>query len=182
MNIRTATPDDGASISEIYAPYVRDTVISFETDIPTAGEMTRRIAATLEAFPWLVCEEDGDKLGYAYAGKHRQRAAYQWSCDVTIYLAPRAQRRGIGRRLYKALFDILVHQGFAAAYAGITLPNEASVGIHEAMGFRPVWRLQGRRLQERKMVRCRVVASRLAGTRNPARGSNPVSGPWQCLI
>ncbi|WP_420333672.1 arsinothricin resistance N-acetyltransferase ArsN1 family B [Roseibium sp.] len=138
MSIRTATPADGETLAEIYAPYVRDTFISFETECPTAEEMARRIATTLEAFPWLVYEEDGDILGYAYAGKHRQRAAYQWSCDVTIYLAPSAQRRGIGRRLYKALFDILVRQGFAAAYAGITLPNEASVGIHEAMGFRPV--------------------------------------------
>ena len=138
MNIRTATPDDGEILAEIYAPYVRDTFISFETECPTAEEMARRITATLTTFPWLVYEQDGDILGYAYAGKHRQRAAYQWSCDVTIYLAPSAQRRGIGRRLYKALFDILVRQGFAAAYAGITLPNEASVGIHEAMGFRPV--------------------------------------------
>lgn len=138
MPIRTATPDDGAILADIYAPYVRDTFISFETECPTAEEMARRIEATLKTFPWLVHEEDGDILGYAYAGKHRQRAAYQWSCDVTIYLAPRAQRRGIGRRLYTALFGILVQQGFAAAYAGITLPNDASVGIHEALGFRPV--------------------------------------------
>lgn len=138
MPIRTATPDDGQVLAEIYAPYVRDTFISFETECPTAAEMTRRITTTLQTFPWLVYEEDGEIPGYAYASKHRQRAAYQWSCDVTIYLAPGAKRRGIGRSLYQALFEILVRQGFVTAYAGITLPNEASVGIHEAMGFRPV--------------------------------------------
>ncbi|CAN5549752.1 GNAT family N-acetyltransferase [soil metagenome] len=137
-SLRLAGPSDAGAVSEIYAPLVRETPVSFETVPPTPDEMAERIAKTLETHPWLVCEEAGEVRGYAYASPHRVRAAYVWSVDATVYVRPDARRSGMGRRLYVALFEILRHQGFLTAFAGITLPNPASVGLHEAMGFRPV--------------------------------------------
>ena len=132
--IRLTTAADAAAIAAIYAPYVEASEISFETIAPSAAEMADRIKKTAETFPWLV-EDDGGVAGYAYASRHRDRAAYRWSVDVAAYVAPHAKRRGVGRRLYAALFELLLRQGFVNAYAGITLPNVASVGLHEAMGF-----------------------------------------------
>ena len=137
-SIRLATGRDAEQIAAIYAPNVTDTVVSFELEPPTAGEMRRRIGATLKRYPWLVCGRQGRVLGYAYAGAHGSRAAYQWSVDVSIYVREGAHRTGVGRALYTSLFAILELQGFYNAYAGATLPNPASVGLHEAMGFRPV--------------------------------------------
>jgi len=136
--IRLARPDDSDAIAAIYAPIVRDTVISFEIDPPTPAEMSERIAATLITHPWLVAEQDGAVVGYAYASQHRTRSAYRWSCDVTAYMAEAARGRGIGMRLYTELFDILCTQGFHAAFAGISLPNAASVALHEKAGFQHV--------------------------------------------
>ena len=136
--IRLATPADGAAVAAIYAPVVRDTAISFEVDPPDAREMAARIATTLPARPWLVAEADGRVVGYAYAGAHRARAAYDWSVEPSVYLAEGARGRGLGRALYTALFAVLRAQGFASAYAGATLPNDASVGLHRAMGFETV--------------------------------------------
>lgn len=136
--IRLAAERDAEQIQAIYSPIVSGTATSFETDIPTVEEMRERIANTLIQFPWLVCDREGEILGYAYAGKHRGRAAYRWSVDVSVYVHARAHRMGIGRALYTSLFKILVLQGFYNAYAGITLPNAGSVGLHEAMGFQPV--------------------------------------------
>ena len=138
QTIRVAEPSDGKAISAIYAPIVRDTVISFETVVPTAQEMAARVERTLETHPWLVAERTGVVVAYAYAGPHRTRAAYRWACDVSVYAAQDARRSGLGRRLYDRLFEILRSQRFMTAYAGITLPNDASVGLHEAMGFEPV--------------------------------------------
>ncbi|RYG48902.1 N-acetyltransferase family protein [bacterium] len=137
-HVRLATPGDAAEIAAIYAPFVRDTPISFETVPPTAEEMAERIQKTLETYPWLVLEDEGQIRGYAYAGAYRARAAYIWSVDVAIYVHPDAKRSGVGRRLYNALFDILRAQGFVNAHAGITLPNPGSVGLHERLGFVPV--------------------------------------------
>ena len=137
-SIRLATADDAEPVQGIYAPIVRDTVISFEVDPPSVAEMRQRILNTLAHWPWLVCEHDGEVVGYAYAGKHRVRAAYQWSVDVSVYIHERARRYGVGRALYSALLRILVLQGFYNAQAGITLPNAASVGLHEVMGFQPI--------------------------------------------
>jgi phosphinothricin acetyltransferase len=131
-----ARAEDGAAISAIYAPYVLETAISFETEPPTPAEMSERIAATLAICPFLVFEVDGSVVAYAYAGPHRARAAYRWSVDVTVYTTPGLQRRGIGRALYSGLLDRLTRQGFHTAFAGIALPNEKSVGLHEALGFR----------------------------------------------
>lgn len=135
--IREATPDDAAPIQAIYAPIVSATITSFELEPPSVDEMRRRILHTQPALPWLVCERDGI-LGYAYASQHRSRAAYQWSVDVSVYVHEQARRMQIGRALYTALFQILALQGFFNAYAGIALPNPASVGIHESLGFVPV--------------------------------------------
>ncbi|MBI4564734.1 MAG: N-acetyltransferase [Planctomycetes bacterium] len=136
--LRVAAEQDAAQIQSIYAPVVRDTAISFEIVPPSAEEMAGRMAKISQKYPWLVCEDQGEILGYAYAGPHRERVAYQWSAEVSAYIREGMRRRGIGRTLYAALFRILVLQGYVNAYAGITLPNPASVGLHEAFGFRPV--------------------------------------------
>ncbi|HTZ21645.1 MAG TPA: arsinothricin resistance N-acetyltransferase ArsN1 family B [Opitutaceae bacterium] len=134
--IRPATENDAEQIQAIYAPVVRQTAISFELEPPTVAEMRRRIAETLPQFPWLVCAGGGRVLGYAYAGKHRARAAYQWSVDTSVYIHAEMHRHGIGRALYRSLLPILAVQNYYNAYAGIALPNPGSVGLHEAIGFR----------------------------------------------
>ena len=136
--IRLACADDAAQVQAIYAPVVRDTAISFEVDPPDVSEMGRRIRGTLTRLPWLVCERDGEVLGFAYAARHRERAAYRWSVDVSVYVDQQARRAGVGRGLYVSLLALLARQHFAAAHAGITLPNTASVGLHQALGFVPV--------------------------------------------
>lgn len=136
--IRDATPDDAGSIGAIYAPIVRDTVISFETSPPTDSEFAQRITETLKTYPWLVATANDTLAGYAYASQHRTRAAYRWSVDVTVYMHPDYHRRGIASALYNRLFTILAEQNYHAAFAGITLPNAGSVGLHESLGFEPV--------------------------------------------
>jgi L-amino acid N-acyltransferase YncA len=134
--IRSARLEDAAAVAAIYRPYVLNTTISFEETPPTPAEMGERIAATRAIWPFLVFEADGEVLAYAYAGPHRARPAYRWSVDVTVYAASHAHRRGAGRALYTELLDQLTRQGFHAAFAGIALPNEQSVGLHQALGFR----------------------------------------------
>lgn len=136
--VRVATENDAAAVAGIYAPYVRDTAISFEELPPSPDDMSSRIRKTLATHPFLVFEDGGSVVAYAYASPHRERPAYRWSADVAIYAAPEIHRRGVGRALYASLLDILARQGFHAAFAGITLPNEKSVGLHEAMGFEHV--------------------------------------------
>lgn len=135
---RLATPADAAALAAIYAPYVRDTVVTFETEVPDAGEFAQRIARIGAAYPWLLAELGGEAVGYAYASEYRTRRAYRWSVEVTVYLADAARRRGIGRGLYARLFGLLRAQGYVNAYGVVTLPNAASVGLHEAMGFAPI--------------------------------------------
>ena len=136
MNLRLATADDAAAIASIYAPYVTGTPVSFETEPPDAEEMRRRMVASAGLYPWLVaCEEGGTVLGYAYACAFRPRHAYRFSVETTVYVSGAAQRRGIGRSLYGALLPLLEAQGFAQAIAAISLPNDASVRLHEAEGF-----------------------------------------------
>jgi phosphinothricin acetyltransferase len=139
MNIRVATPLDADAVAAIYAPVVLETPISFELEPPTVDEMRRRIVATLERFPWLVSEDaHGQVDGYAYAGKHRERAAYQWSVDTTVYVRDGSRGQGVGTRLYRQLFERLAELGYFQAFAGIALPNAASVGLHESVGFTPI--------------------------------------------
>jgi L-amino acid N-acyltransferase YncA len=136
--IRMATAQDGEQIAAIYAPSVTSTVISFEMEPPGTAEMTRRVTEALIKYPWLVAERDGEVLGYARGGQYKDRAAYQWSVETSVYIRTTAHRSGLGRRLYGVLFDLLALQGFFTAYAGVTLPNPASVGLHESLGFTPV--------------------------------------------
>jgi phosphinothricin acetyltransferase len=135
--IRLATPDDAEHVQVIYAPYCY-TPISFEMEPPSVEEMRGRLAKVLGPYPWLVWEEGGEVLGYAYASQHRERAAYRWSVDTTVYVRQGWQRRGVGRALYTSLLAVLPLQGYVNAYAGVTLPNPASLGLHEAMGFQSV--------------------------------------------
>ena len=136
--IRLATIADAAQIAAIYAPFCTDAAVSFEESAPVSGEMSQRIAKTLERFPWLVHDEGSEILGYAYAGKYRERAAYRWSVEVSCYVRIDSARRGIGRGLYAKLFGLLTQLGYHNACAGITLPNPASVAFHESFGFLPV--------------------------------------------
>ncbi len=133
--VRIASISDAAAIQGIYGPMVERTSISFELEPPTVEEMAHRIESTLPKYPYLVAEREGLVVGYAYASQHRAREAYQWSVDVTVYVAPEAHRSGIARALYARLIPVLERQGFHTAYAGIALPNEGSVGLHEALGF-----------------------------------------------
>lgn len=133
--LRHARESDGAAMWAIYAPYVERTATSFELEAPSIEEMAARVARHSDTHPWLVAEEGGELLGYAYASPHRARAAYQWCVEVSAYVAAVARRRGVARRLYTALFRQLEAQGYVNAYAGIRVPNDESVGFHEALGF-----------------------------------------------
>jgi L-amino acid N-acyltransferase YncA len=138
MQVRDATAADAEACAAIYAPYVTDTPITFETEVPAAPEMARRIAAAAERHAWLVLEEDGRVVGYAYGGLYKERRAYRWACEVSVYVERTRRRSGAGRALYEALLERLAARGYRMAVAGMTLPNDASVGLHRAMGFEPV--------------------------------------------
>jgi phosphinothricin acetyltransferase len=139
MLVRHADPArDAAACIAIYGPYVERTAVSFEEVAPTAQEFAAHIAATSERYPWLVIEDGGGVIGYAYATQHRARVAYRWAVDVGIYVDPARHRSGAGRVLYEALFELLRRQGLRSAVAGITLPNDASIGLHRALGFEHV--------------------------------------------
>jgi phosphinothricin acetyltransferase len=135
VTIRLASSADCAQIAAIYAPYVIKTAISFENEPPSEEEMGQRVQNTLEFLPWLVCAYGDRILGYAYADKYRTRAAYQWSSSVSVYVDSEVHRSGVGRGLYTSLFRILELQGLYNLFAGITLPNEASVALHRSFGF-----------------------------------------------
>jgi phosphinothricin acetyltransferase len=136
--IRLARPGDAGDIREIYAPAVSSSAVSFETEVPSVEEMRRRVEATLCRFPWLVVVDEGGIEGYAYAGPHRERAAYRWSVDVSVYVRAASRGQGVGTALYGVLLGLVRDLGCCNAYAGITLPNPGSVALHERMGFRPV--------------------------------------------
>jgi L-amino acid N-acyltransferase YncA len=136
--IRVAALDDAERIAEIYAPAVLERVTSFELVAPGADEMGARLTKVLAHYPWLVCELDGRVVGYAYASTHNERAAYRWSVDVAVYVGKEVHRRGVGTALYAALFEVLALQNIRNVYAGITLPNAASEGMHSRAGFKLV--------------------------------------------
>ena len=137
ITIRLATPDDAEQVQAIYAPYCH-TPISFEMEPPSVEEMRGRLAKVLGQYPWLLCENGGEVLGYAYATQHRERAAYRWSVDTAVYVRQGRQRQGIGRAMYMSLLGVLPLLGYVNAYAGVTVPNPASVALHGAMGFQPI--------------------------------------------
>lgn len=143
--VRDATADDAAECAAIYAPYVRGTAISFETEPPSTEEMARRITAYGSSHAWLVATDDdpsdprrGRILGYAYGSPFSPREAYSWTAEVSVYLAPDATGRGLGRTLYEALFARLAGRGFRRLQAGLALPNDASLALHHAVGFEDV--------------------------------------------
>jgi phosphinothricin acetyltransferase len=136
--IRDAQAADAAACAAIYAPYVTGTAVTFESEPPGPAEMAGRIEAAQRRHAWLVAEADGGVIGYAYGGPHRTRPAYRWTCEVSIYLEPGRRRAGAGRALYGALLDRLAARGIRTVVAGMTMPNEASAGLHAALGFEPV--------------------------------------------
>jgi L-amino acid N-acyltransferase YncA len=133
--IRLASIDDAAPIAAIYGPSCESTAVSFEVVAPSPAEIADRIRTIGAHFPWLVLADNGIIAGYAYASRHRDRAAYGWSVDTALYVSASHRRCGVGRALYTTLFQLLRLQGYFKAYAGITLPNRASTGLHEAVGF-----------------------------------------------
>jgi L-amino acid N-acyltransferase YncA len=134
--IRLAKPADAAAILDIYAPYIRDTSITFETDVPSVTDFENRIQSYLENWPWLVYEKNDMITGYAYASRYRERVAYQWSIECSVYIHDDHHRSGIASALYGSLFSILKTQGFTTVYAVINLPNDPSVALHERTGFK----------------------------------------------
>lgn len=139
MLIRDADPErDGPACAAIYAPFVAGSAVSFEDVPPDGAEFARRIALIWTRYPWLVAEDPGEVVGYAYASAYRERAAYRWAAEAAVYVADEHRGRGIGKRLYRVLFDLLGQQGIRTVCAGVTLPNRASVALHESLGFQPV--------------------------------------------
>ncbi len=150
MQIRPASADDAQACRAIYAPHVTDNWVSFEEEVPGVAEMARRIADNSASHAWLVAEIDARVAGYAYGSPHRTRGAYKTSCDVAIYVDPAHAGKGVGKALYGALLPGLKDRGFHAAFAGIALPNDASIALHVACGFTSVgiyrqvgWKLGG---------------------------------------
>jgi L-amino acid N-acyltransferase YncA len=135
--VRAATTADAAAIAGIYRPYVLETVISFEETPPTAADFEARMLAT-PRLPWLVAVRADTVVGYCYASRHHTRASYRWSADVSVYVAQSERGRGVGRLLYSELLPLVRALGYVSVFAGITLPNDASVGFHEAFGLTPV--------------------------------------------
>ncbi|MES2560175.1 MAG: N-acetyltransferase family protein [Bacteroidota bacterium] len=138
FSIRSIEAKDIPEACAIYAYYVTLTAVSFEYSAPSETEFLERVRTTTEEFPWLVCMEHERVIGYAYAHKHRLRDAYQWSPESTIYISPDFHTKGIGSILYNTLFEILKAQGYYTVFAGVALPNEKSVGIHQRMGFEEI--------------------------------------------
>ncbi len=136
MTIRDARRSDVPAMLAIYAPFVEHTAVSFEYDVPTEAEFARRLEEHQAAFPWLVCEENGRVMGYAYAGRAFERAAYGWNAEISCYLAPELRGRGVGRRLYARIEEILTRLGYYKLFAVVTSANAPSVAFHRALGFR----------------------------------------------
>lgn len=136
--IRHANVNDARAVQAIYAPFVEGTVISFEETPPSIEELAARIASCLDNFAFVVAERGGRIIGYAYGGRHRSRSAYRFSVDVSVYVAEEGRGAGVGRALYDELLPILAKKGFHAAFAGIALPNPASIALHRALGFEQV--------------------------------------------
>lgn len=180
MEIRDADPrHDAGACAAIYAPHVEGSAASFEEEAPGAAAMAERIAAAQPTHPWLVAASGGGVAGFAYGCRHRERAAYRWSADVSIYVDADSRRAGVGRALYAELLDRLRAQGFHLACAGITLPNEASVALHESFGFEPVgvYRRVGWKAGAWRDVGWWQLQLAPPGAEPPARRSRPPGRP-----
>ena len=138
MEIRFAKPSDARSLLDIYAPYVENTAITFEYEVPTIEDFATRIEKTLEKYPYLVAEEDGVVVGYAYASTYYARAAYDWAVELSVYVSQDARGQGVGTRLYDALEGLLKQMGYIHFLACISLPNEASLALHRKRGYQQV--------------------------------------------
>lgn len=138
VTIRAARPEDGPALLEIYRPYVENTAITFEYDVPTAEEFTRRVKNTLAAYPYLAAQRDGELLGYAYASPFKERAAYRWSVETSIYVKQGFHGLGLGKALYAALEEALERQNIQNLNACIAYPNPESIAFHESLGYRTV--------------------------------------------
>lgn len=136
LHIRAATPSDAPALLAIYAPYVTDTAITFEYDMPSVDEFARRIQSTLEKYPYLVAEQKGEILGYAYASPFKTRAAYDWAVETSIYVKQGSHSKGVGHALYTHLDALLEKQHVYSVNACITYPNDQSIRFHEKMGYR----------------------------------------------
>jgi len=179
QEIRPANASDAEAVSAIYAPFVSNSATSFEAVVPDGAEIRRRIEALADRYPWLVYEREQAILGYAYASSHRARQAYQWSVEVSVYVDPAGHRRGIGRALYTALFELLRRQGYVNAYAGITLPNAASVGLHESLGFVPVGVFRGIGFKFDRWHDVAWLHLRLRDDSRPVADPLPAASLWQ---
>lgn len=133
--LRFALPSDAESVLNIYAPFVRDTAVTFEYEVPSLSSYTERMERIMTAYPFILCEIGGRVAGYAYASRHRERAAYLWAVESSVYIDPAFQGQGLGKRLYGALFEVLRRQGFLLVYAVVTLPNPMSERLHASLGF-----------------------------------------------
>lgn len=171
LTIRPVVAEDAAAIATLYAPYVRDTAISFEIEPPDTTEMARRIARVSARYPWIVAEMDGALAGYAYATELYERAAYRWVAESTIYLAPEMHGRGLGKALYGALLNDLRERGFLAAVGKVTLPNGPSVRLHEKMGFSQVGQLRAVGFKQGRWHDVGLYQAELAG--RPDRPAEP---------
>ncbi|HEX3617493.1 MAG TPA: GNAT family N-acetyltransferase [Solirubrobacteraceae bacterium] len=138
MLIRHATADDASGCLEVYAPFANDTAISFEHEAPSLEDYSQRIVRVNRTHAFLVAEDESGIAGFAYAGVHRERLSYRWTCEVSVYLGPTHRGHGLGRKLYTALFALLEQQGYRMLLAGITMPNSASVALHRSLGFEEV--------------------------------------------
>ncbi len=136
QNIRPATPSDAAAMLSIYAPFILNSAVTFETEVPDTEAFADRIRIGIDRFPWLVSEENGSITGYCYAASYRERAAYRWGCEVSIYIRENHRGTGLAHQLYGRLFEILKRLNLLNAYAIITVPNPQSTGFHRKMGFR----------------------------------------------
>lgn len=133
--LRLVNPSDAKAILDIYGPYIQNTSLTFETEVPTVNDFAKRVKKYLEKWPWLVCEINGVITGYAYASLYRERSGYQWSIECSVYIKDEHHQSGIGKALYFSLFEILKRQGYNNVYAVINLPNDKSVAFHEKCGF-----------------------------------------------
>ena len=165
--IRIGAEADVPAILDIYAPYILDTTVTFEYEIPTEAEFLARFRSITARYPWLVWEEDGRILGYAHGSAPFQRAAFRWSCEASVYLRPAARGRGIGTRLYAALERLLALQGHRLCYAVITSENQASLAFHRQRGYRFTAEMPG----------CGYKHGRWLGVTWMEKTLNPVSSP-----
>lgn len=138
MIIRAVAIADAKAVLNIYQPYIETTAITFETSVPSLADFTGRIKSNTEKYPWLVAEAEGAIIGYAYASKHRDREAYQWCVESSVYVLEAYHNKGIAKELYSKLFGILQQHGYVNVYAGVTLPNPKSYSFHTKMGFEPI--------------------------------------------